>query len=532
MKPLAGTEARSGQAGSAPLARSPRGHPSGRSEETPSVGTDRPRGDDSLGATRLRARRSAGLPSLPEDSRPSGDRGLHPTHAAPGLLTESALLGAWDLGAVVVALTVTGAFGSSLEGWVARLLIGVLALVAIGAAGAHPRTSWLRERPLHMFARLVAASTALAWAAVLVMLALALPRDLVSLVIVWVALPLAWYAGRRIATRARRVRPQRVLIVGSGVVARRAMELLRRDGSATVVVGCIDDGVSPRQEGDPPVIGAIEQLPRLLERGDIDRVIVAFSSRRDYETLDVLRSCTNYGGAVDIVPRFFDFVGPRARMYRTEAMAFLTVPGRRVGRGAAMLKRAIDVIGSSVLLVVLSPLMLLTALAIVIDSGRPVLFRQRRVGMHGAPFSIIKFRTLVPEDDQAEWQVESGSIALHVEQAKQDAAERATRVGAILRTTSLDELPNLFNVLAGQMSLVGPRPLSPLEDASLDGWELLRRDMRPGITGLWQVSGRSEVSWEHRVNLDYSQVRHWSLASDLRLLAETVRAVLRRTGAE
>ena len=105
-------------------------------------------------------------------------------------------------------------------------------------------------------------------------------------------------------------------------------------------------------------------------------------------------------------------------------------------------------------------------------------------------------------------------------------------MGASLRKTSLDELPQLFNVLVGQMSLVGPRPLSPLEDAVLDGWELLRREMRPGITGLWQVSGRSEVSWEHRINLDYRQVRHWSLLADVQVMADTVRAVLRRHGAE
>ena len=284
------------------------------------------------------------------------------------------------------------------------------------------------------------------------------------------------------------------------------------------------------------MLGGIDQLPRVLADGGIDRVIVAFSSRRDYDTLEVLRSCAGFPGAVDIVPRFFDLLGPEPTVYSDDDLAFVSIPGRNSGRGRAVLKRGFDLIASTVLLVVLSPLLLMIAAAIVIDSGMPVLFRQRRIGMHGRPFRIVKFRTLSggPEDlhDPAGLELTPGSIGLHVEQAKQDAARRATRVGKFLRRTSLDELPQLFNVLVGEMSLVGPRPLSPTEDAVLSGWELLRREMRPGITGLWQVSGRSTVSWEKRINLDYAQVRHWSLSADLQVLADTVRAVLHRRGAE
>jgi lipopolysaccharide/colanic/teichoic acid biosynthesis glycosyltransferase len=181
-------------------------------------------------------------------------------------------------------------------------------------------------------------------------------------------------------------------------------------------------------------------------------------------------------------------------------------------------------------------LLALIAIAIVLDSGRPVVFRQQRIGRHGVPFSILKFRTLVPAPEQeaplGALEFTPASIALHVERAKQEAVRRATRVGAFLRRTSLDELPQLFNVLSGHMSLVGPRPLSALEDATLEGWEALRREVRPGITGLWQVSGRSEVSWGERVNLDYRQVRHWSMYSDIQVLADTVGAVMRQRGAE
>jgi lipopolysaccharide/colanic/teichoic acid biosynthesis glycosyltransferase len=223
-------------------------------------------------------------------------------------------------------------------------------------------------------------------------------------------------------------------------------------------------------------------------------------------------------------------------MVNGDGIPMLTVPGRRVTPGRAIAKRAFDLLAASILIVGLSPLLAVIALAIIIDSGRPVLFRQQRVGRHGVPFWILKFRTLEPAPDHepplSALELTPTSVALHVERAKQEAVRRATRVGAILRRTSLDELPQLFNVLTGHMSLVGPRPLSALEDATLAGWETLRREVRPGITGLWQVSGRSEVSWGERVNLDYRQVRHWSMYSDIQVLADTIGAVIRQRGAE
>jgi exopolysaccharide biosynthesis polyprenyl glycosylphosphotransferase len=469
-------------------------------------------------------------------SRPEANG--RPTEAPRGRprSAEAILLGAWDLLATLLAFAITDSFGSGARSTIVRVLLAFAALVFIRAAGAYRRTSWLREHPLELIGQLAIASTILAWTGVLLTLAFGLRSHFEPLVIAWLVLPVAWYLGRRVAKRLRSARPERILIVGTGVVARRVIELSRRTGSTSLVVGCLDDGAAPQTGDDPPVLGGIDQLPRLLADGQIDRVIVAFSARRDYETLEVLRSCASYRGAVDIVPRFFDFVGPKVGMYSDDGMAFLSIPARRIGRGERALKRAIDLVGASILLVVLAPVLLIIAMAILIDSGPPVLFRQQRIGMHGRAFSILKFRTLSPAEapapDNGAVDRTPASIAAHVEQAKQEASRRATRVGAFLRKTSLDELPQLLNVLAGHMSLVGPRPLSPLEDGALGGWESLRRDMRPGITGLWQVSGRSEISWENRINLDYSQVRHWSLSSDLHVLTDTVRAVLHRRGAE
>jgi exopolysaccharide biosynthesis polyprenyl glycosylphosphotransferase len=323
-----------------------------------------------------------------------------------------------------------------------------------------------------------------------------------------------------------------VLVVGGGEVAERVLALALRAGAR--VIGRLDD--EQADEGGVPVLGGIEDLPRVLDEHEVERLVIAFSPRRDYETLEVLRSCTSFHGTVDIVPRFFDFLGPTATMYSTDGLPFLSIPGRRATRGRAFAKRSLDLVGAGGLLLVLSPLLAFIALVILLDSGGPVLFRQGRIGQHGRRFRIFKFRTLGPSEgprpELGALELTPEAIALHVEQAKQEAVSRATRVGALLRRTSLDELPQLVNVVLGHMSLVGPRPLSPLEDASLEGWELLRREVRPGITGLWQVSGRSDVSWAERVSLDYRQVRHWSLYSDMKVLSDTVGAVIRQRGAE
>ncbi len=463
------------------------------------------------------------------------ERTVPPTTARGSI--EVALVAAWDLATVMAALSITGALGGSTRGWIARGLLALLSVCAISAVDGYRRTSWLLQHPVQIVGRLMLASTFVAWGAVLAAQALGLPNTPGRLIVVWLTAPVAWDASRQAArVLRRRALPERILIVGGGVVADRVVKLARRPASAAVVVGCVSDATQPAAPGGPPLLGTIDQLPHVLASRDIDRVIVAFSAGRDSRTLDVLRSCSAYRGSVDIVPRFFDLLGPRALTYDADGLAFLSVPGRHFTRGRALLKRAIDFAGAAALLIVLSPILLGISAAILIDSGSPVLFRQRRIGVRGRTFSILKFRTLNP-DCAAGGEIEAleltpGSIGVHVEQAKQDAAKRATRVGAFLRKTSLDELPQLFNVLVGQMSLVGPRPLSPLEDAVLDGWELLRREMRPGITGLWQVSGRSEVSWEHRINLDYRQVRHWSLLADVQVMADTVRAVLRRHGAE
>ena len=190
---------------------------------------------------------------------------------------------------------------------------------------------------------------------------------------------------------------------------------------------------------------------------------------------------------------------------------------------------------SAAALVLLSPVMLAVAIAIRVQDGKPVLFRQTRVGQWGRSFEIVKFRTMVQgaDETQASELIEAGpdAIADVAETLKHQSDAWITPVGHFLRRTSLDELPQLWNVLKGDMSLVGPRPLRRYEVDALTDWQFTRQEVRPGITGLWQILGRSEIDWDERMQLDYSYVRHWSFERDLAILARTAGVVLSRRGA-
>lgn len=198
-------------------------------------------------------------------------------------------------------------------------------------------------------------------------------------------------------------------------------------------------------------------------------------------------------------------------------------------RVPALLKRLVDVILSLLGLILLLPIWLLFALAIRLDSRGPVLFRQRRIGHHGEEFGMFKFRTMFDGADLAKDEIR------HMNEAAEGLFKirddpRVTRVGSLLRSTLLDEAPQLLNVLAGQMSLVGPRPLIPEEDALIEGPFRARLEMRPGMTGPWQVAGASAVPIREMVRLDRDYVQSWSLLSDLGLIIRTIPHVLRRRG--
>jgi exopolysaccharide biosynthesis polyprenyl glycosylphosphotransferase len=310
---------------------------------------------------------------------------------------------------------------------------------------------------------------------------------------------------------------------------------LRHPERGLSVVGCVDDEAMSIDGIDPPLLGRMEDLSTVLREQAIDRVIVSFSLSSDGQILRVLRECDSQCVDVAVVPRLFDLLGPSPQVDSIGGLGLLTVRSKRRGFASCTAKRALDIVVSTTMLILTAPIMAGVALAIRLDDGMPTLFRQTRIGRGGRPFEIVKFRTMTQgaDQEQASELIADGpdAIAAVSEAMKHEFDSWITPVGRFLRRTSLDELPQLWNVLKGDMSLVGPRPLREYEVEALTDWEITRQEVRPGITGLWQILGRSEVRWNERMQLDYSYVRHWTFLNDLAILARTAAVVITRRGA-
>jgi exopolysaccharide biosynthesis polyprenyl glycosylphosphotransferase len=324
------------------------------------------------------------------------------------------------------------------------------------------------------------------------------------------------------------------LIVGAGHVGQRvARKLLQHPEYRVNVVGFVDEHPRDRSDGlaHLSVIGAPADLPELVAALEVDRVIVAFSRDPHLDTLESIRELNQRGVQVDVVPRFFEALGPRATLHSAEGLTLIGLSPPHLSRSSLVLKRAMDIALSIAGLVVLAPAFLVIAAAIKLDSRGPVHFRQVRMGPGNSTFEMLKFRTMVEDADARKGEI----VHLNKHAGGDDRMfkvpddPRATRVGRVLRRFSLDELPQLVNVLRGEMSLVGPRPLIPEEHQHVDGWRCKRLDLKPGITGLWQVLGADDIPFGEMVELDHRYVTTWSLFEDLRLLLRTVPAVLRGT---
>lgn len=320
---------------------------------------------------------------------------------------------------------------------------------------------------------------------------------------------------------------ERVLIVGSGFVGRLvAAKLGAHPEYCADVVGFIDDDAHEGQD----LLGGLDRFGIVCRQFDVERVVIAFTAENHHEDLlELIRQSKQLGLKVTIVPRLFEVMGDSVAVDKLQGLTVLGMRGLARTRSSLMLKRSLDVIGSALGLVLLAPLFLLIAVAVKLDSRGPVFFRQRRIGRDNKPFPMVKFRTMVQGADGMK-----GDL-MHLNDAdgplfKLFEDPRVTRVGRFLRRTHLDELPQLFNVLLGEMSLVGPRPLVPDEDACMIGWHRRRLELTPGLTGPWQVLGRHSMPFEEMVKVDYLYVADWSLWNDIKLLLGTIPVVLRRSG--
>lgn len=306
-----------------------------------------------------------------------------------------------------------------------------------------------------------------------------------------------------------------------------------------VVGACVldDDGeraVIETSGGQVPILGDVHSVEEALRATSADALAVAAVERLGQEhirrlawRLDPLR--------VDmiVVPGMRDVAGPRLKVRPIDDVPLFHIARPEHDSGPSTYsKRLFDLGFASIASVLLFPVFLAVALAIKLDDGGPVFFRQERPGLHGRPFRIVKYRTMSVDLDAPRPAERPPAEPLEdIFFQKSESDNRVTRVGRFLRSTSLDEIPQLFNVLVGEMSIVGPRPLIPGEGLSVEYYMERRALVKPGITGLWQISGRSSVSAEERIRLDHSYVDNWSLFRDMVIVLRTVGAVLKRRGA-
>ena len=333
---------------------------------------------------------------------------------------------------------------------------------------------------------------------------------------------------------------QNTLIVGAGDVGQLIARKLQLHPEYGIrVVGFIDPEPRERREdiGDLCLLGEIDDLESIVRENRIDRVIVAFSAETHERLLHYTRSLRDMGVQIDLVPRLFEAVGPRAGLHTVEGLPLLGLPPVRLSRSSMLLKRAVDIVVSSAALVLLSPLYAYLALRVKLDSPGPVLFRQTRLGLNRREFTMLKFRTMYVDTDENHHRelvtktmsskTPAGSNGLF----KLENSDSITPFGRVLRRSSLDELPQFVNVLRGEMSLVGPRPCIPYEVEHFAPHQFDRFLVPQGLTGLWQVTARSRAPFGEALEMDAAYARGWSLWLDLQLLFRTPLAVIRQRGA-
>jgi len=326
---------------------------------------------------------------------------------------------------------------------------------------------------------------------------------------------------------------QRTLILGSGVVAGQVVEKLEKNAQfGLIAVGIVDDEVHDVGTPDLPWLGRFDDLAEIIEAQQIDRVIIAFSRASHEQLLESIRASRDAGVSVDVVPRLFEFLDGARALDQVGGLPLLSIGTPMLTSASMAAKRVLDVAGSLALLAILSPLLIAIAIAIKLESRGPVFFRQPRAGRHNSSFQMVKFRSMYLDAERRKAEVGRLNEAADGVMFKIRKDPRVTGVGRFIRRFSLDELPQLFNVLIGEMSLVGPRPLIFPETAALEeAWHLRRLELRPGLTGPWQIYGRSQSPFQEMVRFDYQYVAGWSLARDIEILLATLPAVMSGRGA-
>jgi exopolysaccharide biosynthesis polyprenyl glycosylphosphotransferase len=334
--------------------------------------------------------------------------------------------------------------------------------------------------------------------------------------------------GRALALRMAPA--ERCLFIGDADGAKTiAAKLTDHGGIKATLVAHLDfDKIAPWSTDARSAV-KLAEVRNLARQLDVHRAIVAPRSADASEMLDLVRTLKAVGVRVSILPRLLEVVGSSVVFDDLHGVTVMGVRRFELTRSSATAKRAFDLAYTTIGLLAVAPLMIVAAVAIKLDSPGPVFFRQQRVGRHGKSFHIFKFRTMVKD---AEALKESLRDRNEAREGMFKIADdpRVTRVGRFLRKTSLDELPQLLNILKGEMSLVGPRPLVLDEDQRVQGWHRRRLELTPGMTGPWQILGPVRVPLSEMVAIDYLYVANWSLWNDIKILLRTVGFVMARRG--
>lgn len=360
---------------------------------------------------------------------------------------------------------------------------------------------------------------------------------IVEAVILTIALLGAWRLLLRILRarlQKRGIGVERVLIVGAGELGRHVLRtLVARPDLGYHAIGFVDDDpqLGTHDLGRVTALGSVSNLSTILEQQDIDLVIVTLPWEQHGQIVNIVRNCERRQVGVRAVPDLFQLNLSQVQMEMLGGIPLLGVHREPEMHPAnRLLKRTLDIALILVTLPLLILVMAIIALLIRLETPGPIFFSQERIGMNGRAFRMVKFRSMV-KDAEAKWDEVLKDTNEDLRRPKLTNDPRVTRVGKLLRRTSLDELPNVINVLKGDMSLIGPRPQVRREVELYEPWHYQRLRVRPGMTGLWQVSGRSDVPFDEMCLLDIYYIENWSLALDLQILLQTAPRVLFRSGA-
>jgi exopolysaccharide biosynthesis polyprenyl glycosylphosphotransferase len=489
------------------------------------------------GALRVRVLRPKGV----ESERPAELPASSPDSAPRRYVRARQRLVLADLisaGLAVAAVSLLGAGSDVASAPLTGAVLAASLLIISASIGLYAHDSaLLGETTLDEFPSLVHAATG----AVLVVWLLAEASgwlDHPPVLLFWAALVASVVTGRAVVRWKMRSRdePERCLVIGDEQTAALIADKLR--ASRTFGSKLLNAEMVGRvalhhghlaQNGGPPMLGPVELLEDVIANQRVERVVIAPEVSDRKETLDAIRKVRSLGVNVSLMPRSAELLGDRLVCDDVEGLRMLGLPSSRITGISRAVKRAFDVIVSSLALIVLSPLLIAIAVGIKLGSPGPVFFRQLRRGGARSSFELLKFRTMHDGADAEKPSLESlneGADGFF----KISSDPRITKLGFFLRRHYLDELPQLFNVLRGEMSMVGPRPLIPEETTRLTGWRGERWRLRPGITGIWQMLGSSQIPFDEMARLDYQYVSSWSLWLDVKIIIRTVFRVFRGRG--